>query len=313
MRIQTSHFRHDVILQVVDEILNNPGEVRAQDCPAKVGFSRYYLSRFFAGELNENLGDMIRRIRLERAAYQLLFGSKPVEKIAEEAAYAGVEAFSRPFKAAFRVTPRDFRVRGGARYHLEAANDIHWSPTPQPARYKVPGSEWLDTEVVRYPSRRLSVIRHEGPASHQREAWHVLRKRFAAELDDPTIRKYVVYHDNALYSRRSDTLRSDVGIELRADQAPLPATRLLVLPGGAYVVGMLVDFESYLNAWIEMQKIWIPRTGARPINIPSYDEYLGPPDTSKSPFRIGIGLNLDLGEAPEPNFMEGEEPMRLFG
>ena len=72
-------------------------------------FSTYHFHRLFSGMMGETLKDHVRRLRLERAALELRVGTKPVVQVALDSGYEAHEAFTRAFKAAYRVAPARFR------------------------------------------------------------------------------------------------------------------------------------------------------------------------------------------------------------
>jgi hypothetical protein len=68
---------------------------------------------------------MRRRLLLERAAWQLSHTQIPVTHIGLHANYGSLEAFSRAFRKAFRVSPSVYRRMGATYTHLHATNGIH--------------------------------------------------------------------------------------------------------------------------------------------------------------------------------------------
>src|SRR5437879_12878297 len=68
---------------------------------------------------------MRRRLLLERAAWQLSRTQLSVTEIGLHANYGSLEAFTRAFRKAFRVSPSLYRRMGVTHTHLHAANGIH--------------------------------------------------------------------------------------------------------------------------------------------------------------------------------------------
>ena len=62
---------------------------------------------------------------MERAAWQLSRTQLPVTEIGLNANYGSLEAFTRAFRKAFRVSPSLYRRMGATYTHLHAANGIH--------------------------------------------------------------------------------------------------------------------------------------------------------------------------------------------
>ena len=68
---------------------------------------------------------MRRRLLLERAAWQLSRTQLSVTEIGLNANYGSLEAFTRAFRKAFRVSPSLYRRIGATYTHLHATNGIH--------------------------------------------------------------------------------------------------------------------------------------------------------------------------------------------
>jgi len=68
---------------------------------------------------------MRRRLLLERAAWQLSRTHLSVTDVSLNANYQSLEAFSRAFRKAFRVSPSLYRRIGATYTHLRATNGIH--------------------------------------------------------------------------------------------------------------------------------------------------------------------------------------------
>ena len=94
------------------------------------GYSYYHLTRQFSALLGESVGSYIKKRRLADAAKKLLYTDKRVIDIAVESGFSSSEAFSRAFKAAYRVNPYTYRKNRldlfvGAKERLEPALLAH--------------------------------------------------------------------------------------------------------------------------------------------------------------------------------------------
>jgi AraC-like DNA-binding protein/DNA gyrase inhibitor GyrI len=81
----------------------------------RVGLSPFHFHRKFGAYFGESLHQHIKRLRLERAAFELTYGSKPVRDIARDSGYKTVSAFSHAFSGFAGVSPTRYRSRGPAR------------------------------------------------------------------------------------------------------------------------------------------------------------------------------------------------------
>jgi AraC family transcriptional regulator len=87
--------------------------------------SRTQFYRVFRAIIEESPVALRRRLLLERAAWQLSRTQLSVTDISLHANYGSLEAFTRAFRKAFRVSPSLYRRMGATYTHLHAANGIH--------------------------------------------------------------------------------------------------------------------------------------------------------------------------------------------
>jgi AraC-like DNA-binding protein len=108
-----------VVLKSLDEEQNARGLAR------NAYQSRAQFYRVFRAMIEETPVAMRRRLLLERAAWQLSRTELSVTDISLNANYGSLEAFTRAFRKAFRVSPSLYRRMGATYTHLHAANGIH--------------------------------------------------------------------------------------------------------------------------------------------------------------------------------------------
>jgi AraC-like DNA-binding protein len=87
--------------------------------------SRTQFYRVFRAMIEETPVAMRRRLLLERAAWQLSRTELSVTDIGMDAGYGSLEAFTRAFRKAFKVSPSIFRRMGATYTHLHTTNGIH--------------------------------------------------------------------------------------------------------------------------------------------------------------------------------------------
>jgi AraC family transcriptional regulator len=87
--------------------------------------SRTQFYRVFRAMIEETPVAMRRRLLLERAAWQLSRTQLSVTDVGLNANYGSLEAFTRAFRKAFRVSPSLYRRMGATYTHLHATNGIH--------------------------------------------------------------------------------------------------------------------------------------------------------------------------------------------
>lgn len=110
-------------------------------------FSEHHFHRIFRAVVGESVMDHVRRLRLERAAFQLKTTRRSVGSVALDAGYGAQEAFTRIFQAYFGLAPRIFR-QAHAAHLLPAASGVHFgSGGFTPLRRSV-HPEALDTDLL---------------------------------------------------------------------------------------------------------------------------------------------------------------------
>ena len=99
------------LLPLINEICREVDEDLSLAALARrTGWSESRLHRSFAGFAGESPKQYTQRIRLERAAAELLATDSSVMEIALSAGFASHEVFTRAFKRRFGKSPRDFRA-----------------------------------------------------------------------------------------------------------------------------------------------------------------------------------------------------------
>ena len=108
-----------VVLESLDQEQDSKGLAR------QAYRSRTQFYRVFQAMIEETPVAMRRRLLLERAAWQLSRTQLSVTDVSLNANYQSLEAFSRAFRRAFRVSPSLYRRMGATYTHLHATNGIH--------------------------------------------------------------------------------------------------------------------------------------------------------------------------------------------
>jgi len=110
-------------------------------------FSEHHFHRIFRAVVGESVMDHVRRLRLERAAFQLKTSRVSVASIALDAGYGAQEAFTRTFQGYFGLSPRTFR-RAHAPHELPSPSGIHFSSGGFTSLRKFVNPEALDTDSL---------------------------------------------------------------------------------------------------------------------------------------------------------------------
>ena len=96
--------------QVVDYIQSNLQEkIELTTLANLANISHFHFHRIFKSVMNENVGEYVQRVRLERAAFKLQTTNMNLTEIAEQVGYQTQFALSKAFKKAFNISPSTYR------------------------------------------------------------------------------------------------------------------------------------------------------------------------------------------------------------
>jgi AraC family transcriptional regulator len=109
-------------------------QAKTQDLARQAYQSRTQFHRLFRTLVEETPGAMRRRLLLERAAYQLAHTVMSVTDVALDANYGSLEAFTRAFRKAFRISPSLYRRMRDPHFHLPSSRGIHFLAPGSPTK-----------------------------------------------------------------------------------------------------------------------------------------------------------------------------------
>ncbi|KZM43673.1 hypothetical protein OA92_08280 [Marinomonas sp. SBI22] len=132
-------------------------KLNAEEISAFVGLSQFHFQRQFRAYYELNFYDLIKNLRLKRAAYQLAYREDKIIDIALNAHYQSPEAFSRAFLKVFNQTPSAFR---------QAADWSFWQKNHHFAladrKAKSVNHASAPVELVTLESMTLAYLSHKG-------------------------------------------------------------------------------------------------------------------------------------------------------
>lgn len=132
---------------------------------AQASMSLFHFHRIYLAMFEETPADTVRRLRLERAARQLIGSGLSLREVGKRAGYSSEPAFSRAFRRFAGVTPGAYRAR--------AVDHAPASPIKA-----------IDTLVRREPKLTLSLLPYEGDLPALLAALPDATKRLGARGDE---------------------------------------------------------------------------------------------------------------------------------
>jgi len=273
------------IVTRLDDALDLPSLAR------EAALSPLHFHRIFRGMVGETPLELHRRLRLERAAFELANGDASVTRVAFDAGYETHEAFTRAFRQAFSASPTEMRRRSrppgdpvqgtrteaplSLRTHITARVGIHYDPslataaaTPEsvlPPSTFLPGVSLMNVTLRDLPGYRLATVPHRGPYPHISQAFAKLGALAgpAGLYAHPEPTMIALYYDDP-ESTPPDELRADAALSL-PEGVPLPAgLGEARIPAGTYATTTHTGpYTALGDVWARFMGDWLPRSGKR--------------------------------------------------
>ncbi len=224
-------------------------------------FSPYHFHRIYRGLLGETVHDTVRRLRLQRAALDLLDHRLSIERTAVRAGYSSQAAFTRAFRAEYGAPPAAYR---GARRVAPPLSKL--------------GTVTYEVETIELAPVRVAAIEHRGDYQLTTKAFERLMTIAATTgLLTETTRAIGIFHDDPAAVPESE-LRSTACITVTADWAPDRELTERTIEGGRYAKIIHVGPYTELKAAYDwLYQTWLPASGKEPRDLPSIEEYLNDP------------------------------------
>ena len=224
-------------------------------------FSPYHFHRIYHAMQGETARDTVRRLRLHRAALELIAGDVPIERIARRAGYASQAAFTRAFRSSYGLPPG--RYQGGAvvaRTHLERSQNMY------------------HVEIVHSPRIHVASLAHQGDYSAIGKTFdRLIGLAGAANLFRPDVRSFGIYHDDPS-SRPAAELRSEACIQAPDDWVGRDPMRAVDIGAGRYArIEHVGPYAELQRAYSWLYGIWLPSSGEETADRPCVEEYLNDP------------------------------------
>jgi len=224
--------------------------------------SPYHFHRVYRAMQGETAADTVRRLRLHRAAAELITGELPIPRVARRAGYGSQEAFTRAFKAAYGVPPARYRasfvptLTSGGR---EDAMD--------PTTY--------ETTIRTEPAVRVAALRHDGDYQAIGSTFErLMALAVGQQLLGADLRSFGIYYDDPS-ATPVNALRADACVAVPAGAAPAGDLQLKEIRGGRYAtvlhVGPYAELERVYR-WL--YGTWLAESGEEPADAPTIEAYL---------------------------------------
>lgn len=274
-----------------------------EEVAAEAAFSRFHCQRMFRAMTGESITDLVRRLRLERAAYRLRHESVPVTEVALDAGYDTPEGFSRAFRRGCGMSPSRYRTASPPPVFSGAAARVRYYPGEERVEIDSPngdtsmeGDITMEVRIETFDDIEVARIRHVGPYSGVGACFERL-SHWVATIGARPGRVIGIYHDDPSVVA-PESLRADACIELCTDASPPPDITIAKLGAGRYAIhthrGPYADLrEAYQRLYGE----WLPQSGEEVDDRPCMDIYRNSP-ADTAPAQLLTDVCLPLRAAP---------------
>jgi AraC family transcriptional regulator len=250
------------VQRVVDYLAEHLDEALDLEALARVAcFSPYHFHRIYRALLGETVNDTLRRLRMHRAAIDLLDRELSIERTARRAGYASQAAFTRAFRAEYGRPPDCYR---------EARRLAQIDQEKNPALYQV--------EIITMSKLRVAAIEQRGDYQHTTKVFERLMTVAATTgllmLETRTIG---IFHDDPV-AVPPDELRSAACITVPSDWTPSGELTEAHIEGGRYArIVHTGPYTELKTAYDWLYQTWLPNSAEEPRDLPCIEEYLSNP------------------------------------
>jgi AraC family transcriptional regulator len=310
MKSETRTFYEAAVERAVVRIVGSLDEALDLEALSRdAALSPFHFHRVFRGLVGETPLELHRRLRLERAATQLVEGNDAVTAIAFDAGYETHEAFTRAFRQAYGLSPSAFRQRRAELLvacvyplpiELAARCGVHFGARVEPSTIRfierVTGETAMDVAIEERPELRVAAVHHTGSYQRISEAFGRLGAIAgpAKLIQGPDASMLGIFHDDP-ETTPVDQLRSEAGLVVSND-AQLPAgLEEIRIPAGRYArTTHLGPYTGLGDTWSRLMGEWLPRSGHRVGAGPSYEIYRNTPaDVPANELRTELYLPVE--------------------
>lgn len=274
-------YYEDRVSRVIAYIYDNPSADLSLDQLADVAaMSRFHWHRVFAAITGESCAQIVRRVRMHRAAFWLVQTDWDVGLVAKRVGYTNTQSFTRAFREVFRDTP--MAIRTAQAQHSMTLNTKQGDP------------DMYEIEIKDAPKRRLAALEHIGAYDTVSKSYEqVAAKITSRDLWGHAAGMVGIYNDDPS-TVPVDKLRSHAAVELATDLAvPETLDEVFIEGGESAVLVMKGAYSGLQQAYTLLYGEWLPKSGRIPADAPSYEVYMNSPmDTAPADLLTQIYVPL---------------------
>ncbi len=284
MRTETQKSYVERMVKVINYIQGNlDNDLSLEELASQACFSSYHFHRIFSGMLGESVKELVRRLRLERAAIQLLTTDLSILHVALAAGYESDMAFSRVFKAKAGVLPSAYRKSRQVKFPCLSKSTIRYVTNEHISSFEPFIDKELNMNVTikQLDETLVAYVSHQGPYQECGHAWDTLCTALAPEgllggdakmigvsYDDPEITLPEKIRYEACISVSETFASNDVAFK--------------TIAGGKYAVTTHVGpYEKLNETYQEFFGQWLSQSNYESADKPCLEVYLNDPESTE--------------------------------
>jgi len=273
------------MVNVVNYIQKNlDSDLTLEDLAEQANFSRYHFHRIFSGVLGESVKELVRRLRLERAAIQLKTSSESILTISLAAGYESDMAFSRAFKARAGVLPSKFRKSEQTRFPCLSLSSVRYVTNEHISSFE----PFIDKEfnmnvmIKQVDDILVACVGHQGPYQECGHAWDTLCGALAPEglLGGDARMIGVSYDDPDVVA--PELLRYEACISVEQEFSTTDEISFKTIAGGCYAVATHIGaYENLHETYRKLFGQWLSHSDYDSADKPCFEVYLNDPESTE--------------------------------
>jgi AraC family transcriptional regulator len=299
MRKKTQESYITRMVNVVNYIQQNlDNELTLEELAQQANFSSYHFHRIFSGMLGESVQELVRRLRLERAAIQLRTSSTSILAISLAAGYESDMAFSRAFKARSGLQPSKFRKDEQARFPCLSTSSIRYVTNEHISSFEPFTDEELNMNVAikQVDEMLVAYVSHQGAYQDCGQAWDTLCTALAPEglLGGAAKMIGVSYDDPDVVAQ--ELLRYEACISVDEVFSTTDEIAFKTIAGGRYAVTTHIGpYEKLNETYQQFFGQWLSQSEHESADQPCFEIYLNDPESTE-PDELITDIYLPLKE-----------------
>lgn len=226
--------------------------------------SPYHWHRIYVAMKFETIAQTVKRLRLQRAGYELASTDMSVEAVGKRCGYSNLQSFTRIFADYYDMPPGEYRLRGTHRIY--DSNVIEKE------------TNMYDLEIRNVDKITLAGLAHQGSYMDIGNKFEqVAGLGFGQGLIQAAPVMIGVYYDDPSSVAEVD-LRSFAGIQTDGDQSLAePLTSMTIAAGPYAVLTHKGPYGELFKAYSWLYGQWLADSGRELADAPPFEKYLNSP------------------------------------